>query len=154
MQQTRGEVRNFIGGEWANADGRGTEPVYNPATGRTIAGTPLSTKEDVDHPAKTAGVAFAGWSATPVTKPVQVLFRFKMLLEEHFGELRDPVTLENGNHRGRHEKTGRAHRGFRRRHRHRVRLVGEKAVGPTGTAGRGRSRSCSPPTARAGATRP
>jgi len=31
-----------------------------------------------------------------VTRRVQVLFRYKMLLEEHFGELRDLVTLENG----------------------------------------------------------
>jgi malonate-semialdehyde dehydrogenase (acetylating)/methylmalonate-semialdehyde dehydrogenase len=31
-----------------------------------------------------------------VTQRVQVLFRYKMLLEEHFEELRDLVTLENG----------------------------------------------------------
>ena len=96
MQQTRREVRNFIGGEWVDADGRETEPVYDPATGETIAETPLSTKDDVDGAVKAAAAAFEGWSKTPVVKRTQVLFRYKMLLEEHFEELRDLVTLENG----------------------------------------------------------
>ncbi len=90
------EVRNFIGGEWVEGDGRETEAVYDPATGEVIAQTPLSTKDDVDRAVKAARSAFEGWSKTPVTQRVQVLFRYKMLLEEHFEELRDLVTLENG----------------------------------------------------------
>ena len=52
MQKTRREVRNLIGGEWVEGDGHETEPVYDPATGETIAETPLSTKEDVDRAVK------------------------------------------------------------------------------------------------------
>ena len=96
MQKTRRQVRNFIGGEWVEGDGRDTEPVYDPATGEIIAETPLSTKEDVNRAVRAAEAAFASWSKKPVTRRVQVLFRYKMLLEEHFGELRDLVTLENG----------------------------------------------------------
>ena len=77
-------------------DGRETEPVYDPATGEVIAETPLSTKEDVDRAVKAAAAAFEGWSKTPVTQRVQVLFRYKMLLDEHFEELRDIVALEHG----------------------------------------------------------
>jgi len=58
VQETRErsrEVRNLIGGSWENGDGRKTEPVYDPATGEVIAGTPLSTKEDVDQAVKKAG---------------------------------------------------------------------------------------------------
>jgi len=90
------EVRNFIGGEWVNGNGRETEPVYDPATGEVIAETPLSTKEDVDRAVKAAEAAFPGWSSTPVVERTRLFFRFKMLLEEHFEELRDLVTLENG----------------------------------------------------------
>jgi malonate-semialdehyde dehydrogenase (acetylating) / methylmalonate-semialdehyde dehydrogenase len=90
------EVRNFIGGRWEEKDGRDTEPVYNPATGEVVAETPLSTKEDVDRAVKQAEAAFPGWAATPVIERARVLFRFKALLEEHFEELRDLVTLENG----------------------------------------------------------
>jgi len=90
------EVRNFIGGRWEERDGRDAEPVYNPATGEVVAETPLSTKEDVDRAVKQAEAAFPGWAATPVIERARVLFRFKALLEEHFEELRDLVTLENG----------------------------------------------------------
>jgi malonate-semialdehyde dehydrogenase (acetylating)/methylmalonate-semialdehyde dehydrogenase len=90
------EVRNLIGGSWEERDGRETEPVYDPATGEIIAETPLSTKDDVDRAVKKAEEAFPDWSATPVVQRIQVLFRFKALLEEHFEELRDLVTLENG----------------------------------------------------------
>jgi malonate-semialdehyde dehydrogenase (acetylating) / methylmalonate-semialdehyde dehydrogenase len=90
------EVRNLIGGSWQDGNGREAEPVYDPATGRIIGETPLSTKEDVDRAVEAAKAAFPGWSATPVTERARLLFRFKMLLEEHFEELRDLVTLENG----------------------------------------------------------
>ena len=90
------EVRNLIGGSWEPGNGRETEPVYDPATGRTIGETPLSTRDDVDRAVKAAGAAFPGWAATPVPERARLLFRFKMLLEEHFEELRDLVTLENG----------------------------------------------------------
>jgi malonate-semialdehyde dehydrogenase (acetylating)/methylmalonate-semialdehyde dehydrogenase len=90
------EVRNLIGGSWEGGNGRETEPVYDPATGRTIAQTPLSTIEDVDRAVKAATAAFEGWSKTPVVERARLFFRYKMLLEEHFEELRDLVTLENG----------------------------------------------------------
>ena len=96
MQEARRDVRNFVGGRWEERDGRKTEPVYDPATGQVIAETPLSTKEDVDRAVKAAEAAFPEWSRTPVVKRTQVLFRYKMLLDEHFEELRDIVTLENG----------------------------------------------------------
>jgi malonate-semialdehyde dehydrogenase (acetylating) / methylmalonate-semialdehyde dehydrogenase len=96
MQTARREVRNFVGGSWVQASGNETEPVYDPATGEVIAETPLSAYEDLDRAVKAAQAAFPGWAATPVVERVRILFRFKALLEEHFEELRDLVTLENG----------------------------------------------------------
>ena len=90
------EVRNYVGGCWEERNGQSTESVYDPATGEVVAETPLSTREDVDRAVKAAEAAFPEWSATPVVQRTQVLFRYKMLLEEHFEELRDLVTLENG----------------------------------------------------------
>jgi malonate-semialdehyde dehydrogenase (acetylating) / methylmalonate-semialdehyde dehydrogenase len=90
------EVRNLIGGAWEDRNGREIEPVYDPATGEVIAETPLSTTEDVDRAVTKAQEAFPAWSATPVVERARLLFRFKALLEEHFEELRDLVTLENG----------------------------------------------------------
>src|SRR5918997_33478 len=99
MQETRQkgrECRNLIGGRWEEGNGRATEPVYDPATGAVVAETPLSTAEDLDRAVEKAEDAFPGWAATPVVERARVLFRFKALLEEHFEELRDLVTLENG----------------------------------------------------------
>ncbi|HKH77081.1 MAG TPA: CoA-acylating methylmalonate-semialdehyde dehydrogenase, partial [Rubrobacteraceae bacterium] len=97
MQEThQREVRNLIGGSWEEANGRQTEPVYDPATGEVVAETPLSTAEDLDRAVKKAAEAFPGWAATPVGERARILFRSKALLEEHFEELRDLVTLENG----------------------------------------------------------
>ncbi len=96
MQGTKQEVRNLIGGRWEGANGHETEAVYDPATGSVIAETPLSTRDDLDRAVKAASEAFGPWAATPVGERARVLFRFKMLLEEHFEELRDLVTLENG----------------------------------------------------------
>ena len=90
------EIRNLIGGSWVDGNGHETEPVYDPATGTVIGETPLSTKEDVDEAVRAARAAFPGWSSTPVIERVRLFFRYKMLLEEHFEELRDLVTLENG----------------------------------------------------------
>jgi malonate-semialdehyde dehydrogenase (acetylating)/methylmalonate-semialdehyde dehydrogenase len=75
--------------------GHEAEPVYDPATGEVIAETPLSAKADVDRAVQAAGAAFGEWSKTPVVQRIEVLFRYKMLLEKHFEELRNLVTLEN-----------------------------------------------------------
>ena len=90
------EVRNHIAGEWEGADGLSTEEVFDPATGEVIAKTPLSTRVELDRAVAAAREAFSEWSATPVVKRARVLFAYKQLLEEHFEELRDLVTLENG----------------------------------------------------------
>lgn len=111
MQKLRErEVSNFIGGEWEENGGREAEPVYDPATGEVIAETPLSTAEDLHRAVRKAQKAFSGWSATPVTERARLLFRFKMLLEENFDELRDLVTLENG--KDRNDAAGEVRRGI------------------------------------------
>lgn len=103
-------VRNFIGGHWEQPSTAQTEPVYNPATGEVIAETPLSTAADVDRAVQAAAKAFPGWSSTPVVQRMQILFRFKALLEEHFQELGSLVTLENG--KGIGDATGEVRRGI------------------------------------------
>jgi malonate-semialdehyde dehydrogenase (acetylating)/methylmalonate-semialdehyde dehydrogenase len=103
-------VRNFIGGRWETPSTANTEPVYNPATGEGIAETPLSTAADVDRAVKAAAAAYPKWSSTPVVQRMQVLFRFKALLEAHFDELGALVTLENG--KGIGDATGEVRRGI------------------------------------------
>lgn len=42
-------LKNYIGGEWIEANTDFTEDVFNPATGDVIARVPISSQEDVDN---------------------------------------------------------------------------------------------------------
>ena len=73
-----------------------TEPVYNPATEEIIALVPISSKEDVDQAVAAASKAFEAWSKTPVPRRARVLFKYQQLLVEHWEELAQLITKENG----------------------------------------------------------
>ncbi|REJ33858.1 MAG: methylmalonate-semialdehyde dehydrogenase (CoA acylating) [Bacillota bacterium] len=99
MAQPETEVvrlRNFIGGQWVEAEAAGTEPVYNPATGEVIAHVPLSSAADVDRAVRAAAAAFDAWRETPVFQRARLMFRFKQVLEEHADELAALITREHG----------------------------------------------------------
>ena len=42
-------VKNYINGRWAEAQNASYLDVENPSTGKVIARTPLSTKEEANH---------------------------------------------------------------------------------------------------------
>ncbi len=91
-----GVVGFYINGEWEKPRGRGTLPITNPATGAVLAEAPYATAEDVDRAVHAAHEAFLEWRAVPVVDRVQVLYRFKALLEEHAVEVAAILTRENG----------------------------------------------------------
>jgi len=88
-------IQNLIGGTWAEANGE-TLPVFNPATGDEIERVPLSGAPEVDGAVQTAMRAYQSWSQTPVMDRVQLMFRYKALLEEHIDELAAIVTRHHG----------------------------------------------------------
>lgn len=89
-------LRNYIGGQWVDAAGSGSEPLYNPATGEVIAAVPMSDASDVDRAVQAAEAAFDAWRETPVLRRARVMFRYKQLLEEHKEELAAIITREHG----------------------------------------------------------
>ncbi len=96
MMATR--VQSLIGGRFRESSGEDVpvDPVFDPATGETIALLPYSTPEEIDEAIRAASEAFPEWSNVPVPDRAQVMFRFKALLEEHFDELSRLVVRENG----------------------------------------------------------
>jgi malonate-semialdehyde dehydrogenase (acetylating)/methylmalonate-semialdehyde dehydrogenase len=64
--------------------------------GEVIARTPCCTQEEVDFAIECAKKAFKPWSDTPVSRRVQVLYRFRDLLEAHMDELTYILCRENG----------------------------------------------------------
>lgn len=89
-------LKNYIGGQWIEAETSQTEAVYNPATGEIIAEVPLSTKKDVERAVQATKEAFTTWSKTPVPRRARILFKYQQLLVEKWDELAELVTLENG----------------------------------------------------------
>ena len=89
-------VQNYVGGGWRASSGSQTLAIRNPASGEEIGRVPLSTHADVDAAVQAAKAAFPKWRATPAPERARVLFRLKMLLEEHKEELAVQLTKEHG----------------------------------------------------------
>lgn len=90
-------IPNLVGSDWrAPADGAGTLPIYNPATGEVIDQVPLSGASEVDAAVQAAAQAYPDWSRTAVMERVRLMFRFKALLEDHFEDLARIITRHHG----------------------------------------------------------
>ena len=68
------ELRNFIGGQWAEpASGRRAD-LIDPSTGEVFASAPVSGGEDVDSAVSAAAAAAEGWrDATPAERSLALL---------------------------------------------------------------------------------
>ena len=89
-------VKNFIGGKWVASTSEKVEPVYNPVTGEVIAEVPLSTTAELDEAVQVADKAFQDWRKKPVPQRARILFAYQQLLVEHWDELAELITTENG----------------------------------------------------------
>ncbi len=89
-------LKNFINGEWIDADCNETLDVPNPATGEVIIKVPISSKEDVDKAVKSAKEAWKTWKNTPVPKRARILYKYHYLLSENHEKLAKLVVQENG----------------------------------------------------------
>lgn len=86
----------FIGGQMRQSSAAVFTPVNNPSTGEAIARTPAGNAADVDAAVNAASVAFAAWSATPVTRRAKILFDCRQLVLRHADELSRMICTENG----------------------------------------------------------
>jgi len=87
---------NYINGKWQEALTDRYEEVPNPATGETLAKVPLSSQEDLQRAVAAAQAAFHEWKRVPVPRRARIMFRFQQLLLEHWDELAEMITRENG----------------------------------------------------------
>ena len=88
-------VRNFIGGRFMPTDASRVQ-VLNPSDGMVLSEVPLSTATDLDAAARAAAAAFPHWSRTPLKERVQVLYRYRALLERDFAGLAALISEEHG----------------------------------------------------------
>jgi malonate-semialdehyde dehydrogenase (acetylating)/methylmalonate-semialdehyde dehydrogenase len=85
-----------IDNEWIESKTEKYMPVMNPSLGAQIAETPCATQAEVDAAVAAAAAAFPAWADTPIPQRIQLMFRFKALLDQHLDELTLLVATEMG----------------------------------------------------------
>jgi malonate-semialdehyde dehydrogenase (acetylating) / methylmalonate-semialdehyde dehydrogenase len=95
-EATIGMISFHINGTWERPEGRAMHSVTCPANGSRIAEVPYADASDIDRAVRAAHEAFLKWREVPVVERVQVLYRYKALLERHLDEVASILTRENG----------------------------------------------------------
>ncbi|MEK4228149.1 aldehyde dehydrogenase family protein [Solibacillus sp. FSL H8-0538] len=90
------EIKNFIGGRWADKQKLQTMPVMNPANGEQLGTVPLSTKVEVDEAVQQAKNAQKEWALTPAPKRADYLYEIAFKLKEKKEHLAQTLTREMG----------------------------------------------------------
>ncbi|MDQ0192329.1 CoA-acylating methylmalonate-semialdehyde dehydrogenase [Paenibacillus wynnii] len=89
-------VKNYVNGDWVESSSGRDEEVINPATGEVIAYVPISGREELDAAVEAASAAFQSWKKVAVPRRARYFFQYQQLLVEHWNELAELITLENG----------------------------------------------------------
>jgi malonate-semialdehyde dehydrogenase (acetylating)/methylmalonate-semialdehyde dehydrogenase len=89
-------LRNYIAGQWTDADASETLPVTNPATGEVLAHVPLSTRAELDAAVAAAREALPAWRAVSTIGRSRKLFELRAGLEARKEDLARSVTTEMG----------------------------------------------------------
>jgi betaine-aldehyde dehydrogenase len=86
----------YINGEWVASSDGGTLQVFNPATEEVIDTVPSGTAEDTVKAIEAAKVAFKEWRWVTALERCEMLHEAARKLREHFDEVAELLTLEEG----------------------------------------------------------
>ncbi|ASE11625.1 CoA-acylating methylmalonate-semialdehyde dehydrogenase [Kocuria rhizophila] len=91
-------IRHWINNEYTAGapEDRDTADVTNPATGEVTGRVHMGTAATADEAVAAAKAAFPAWRDTSLTKRMQVLFRYRELLNARKEELAALITAEHG----------------------------------------------------------
>lgn len=92
---TTSTVGHFIDGQHVMG-GQRSQPVFDPATGRSHTSVALADKATVEQAIASAQAAFPGWRNTPPLKRARVMSRLKTLLEANADRIAALITAEHG----------------------------------------------------------
>ena len=88
-------IGHWIGGE-SVLTGNRTQQVFNPSSGEVCGEVELASTVTVNQAVENGKAAYVAWRNTPPAKRAQVMFRFKMLLEEKADEICELISREHG----------------------------------------------------------
>lgn len=90
------KIHHWIDGKLTPGTSNRTGPVFNPATGEQIAEVDLASVEEVDKVVALAKETFQEWRTVPVARRIEILFRFRELVERYKEDIAKHLTRENG----------------------------------------------------------
>jgi betaine-aldehyde dehydrogenase len=92
------ELKNYIDGQWRDAQGGARFDVVNPATGETIATAPDSAPADVERAVDAARVSFdeRSWPRTPERERGRILLRASEIVRRELEGLARMETEDAG----------------------------------------------------------
>jgi len=90
------ELKLFIDGKWLGAEGRKSEDVINPATGKVLGKLPHASKADLDEALAAAQKAFVTWKATSAYDRAKIMRKAADLLRERHEHVSTVQTQEQG----------------------------------------------------------
>ncbi|MBA2919528.1 aldehyde dehydrogenase family protein [Sphingomonas sp. MAH-20] len=88
------DLKLFVNGAWRAGEDR--QPVFNPATGATVAEVPLATAADLDEALAAADRGFKLWRATDVEARAAILHKAAALIRERADRIATLMTMEQG----------------------------------------------------------
>ncbi|MGA3217567.1 MAG: CoA-acylating methylmalonate-semialdehyde dehydrogenase [Acidimicrobiales bacterium] len=90
------KLQFFVNGDWRDTESGQYMPVTNSSTGEVMALAPKCTADEVNAAVAAAAAAYPAWRDTPLPARVQVMFRFKHLVERELNELAVLAASEMG----------------------------------------------------------
>ncbi len=89
-------LKNYMNGQWVEAENDGLIDVENPSTGEILAKNPLSTTAETNRAIDAAHAAFQTWSQTPVSRRVQPMYKLVELIRENEEKIARVLVAEMG----------------------------------------------------------
>jgi malonate-semialdehyde dehydrogenase (acetylating)/methylmalonate-semialdehyde dehydrogenase len=91
-------LKNFLHGEWVEATGVETVPLFNPSTGQQIGEVPLSSQEISAEAIDSASSAYDSWRKTPLSKRMTCLYDLRQALIDHEEDLAVTIAVDQAKH--------------------------------------------------------
>jgi malonate-semialdehyde dehydrogenase (acetylating)/methylmalonate-semialdehyde dehydrogenase len=89
-------LKNYINGEWVEADTTTYRDIINPANMKTIGRVPISTANELGQAVTAAQDAFPEWRRMTALARARYLSRLRELLEDAFEEISRAGVMEHG----------------------------------------------------------
>ena len=90
------KIHHWIDGKLTPGKSKRSGPVFNPATGEQIAEVDFASTEEVDKVVAIAKEAFEEWRMVPVSRRIEILFKYRELVDRYKEDIAKHLTRENG----------------------------------------------------------